>query len=209
MEITSLKTIIRIHKADPIYPGVLMKYLGDRASETISTLGNIDILKLKVVAFFCSVRCPGTLILKTFDYIRSLKDSDMALIGGFHSPMEKECLNILFRGETPIIICLARSLQSARLPKSWTSMIQEGQMLILSPFPDRVKRMSAKTSMLRNEFIAALSDTIFVPYASPGGKTDFFCRNILQWGKHLFTFDAQENAHLISLGVQVLPDCLS
>ena len=209
MEITSLKTIIRIRKADPIYPGVLMKYLGDRASETISTLGNIDILKLKFFAFFCSVRCPGTLILKTFDYIRSLKDSDMAVIGGFHSPMEKECLNILFRGEMPVIICLARSLQSARVPQSWLSMIQEERLLIISPFPDHIRRMSAKTSMLRNEFIAALSDTIFVPYASPGGKTDSFCRKILQWGKPLLTLDAPENSHLISLGVQVLPDCLS
>jgi predicted Rossmann fold nucleotide-binding protein DprA/Smf involved in DNA uptake len=69
--------------------------------------------------------------------------------------------------------------------------------------------MSAKTSLLRNEFIAALADKIFVPYASPGGKTDSFCRKMLQIGKPLFTFDAQENSHLISLGVQVLPDCLS
>jgi hypothetical protein len=33
--------------------------------------------------------------LKTYDLARDLRDADVPVIGGFHTPMEKECLRLL------------------------------------------------------------------------------------------------------------------
>lgn len=196
--------MVMISQSDVCYPKAILEYLGNQAPEIITALGNLDLLKLNKSAFFCSLRCPGNLILQSFNYFRGLKDSGRAIISGFHSPMEKECLNILFQGEAPIIICLARSLNCSCLSKSWNAIIQSGRMLILSPFQDNVRRISAKSALFRNDFIAAISDEIFVPYAAPGSKSEAFCMKILEWGKPLVTFNSPENTHLISCGIQTI-----
>lgn len=43
----------------------------------------------------CSIKCPGNVILKTYDLAGALCDAGVPVIGGFHAPMEKECLDIL------------------------------------------------------------------------------------------------------------------
>lgn len=77
--------------------------------------GDIGILKsYKKLALFCSNKCPGEIIIKTYDFMRTLMDvNDIAVISGFHSPMEQECLNILLNGDVPVIICPARSIKNA------------------------------------------------------------------------------------------------
>ena len=59
---------------------------------------------------FCSARCPGEAILRAYDQAAHWRDTGRAVIGGFHSPMEKECLRILLRGPQPVIVCPARGL---------------------------------------------------------------------------------------------------
>jgi len=56
------------------------------------------------------VQCSGIIILKTFDAIRMLRDKGIVVIGGFHSPMERECLDLLQRGNQPVILCSAKGL---------------------------------------------------------------------------------------------------
>jgi hypothetical protein len=51
------------------------------------------------------VRCSGSIVNKTFDAIRELRDAGIVVVVGFHSPMKKECLNFLLRGEQPVIVC--------------------------------------------------------------------------------------------------------
>ncbi len=77
----------------------------------ISSLGNRDLLTRKKPAFFCSVKCPGDIILKIFDLAQTLRNSDMVVISGFHSPMEQEVRDLLLRSEKPLIVCPARSLE--------------------------------------------------------------------------------------------------
>ena len=63
---------------------------------------------------------------------------------------------------------------------------------------------TSDTARIRNEFVAALADKVFVSYAVPGGKTELFCRKILAWGKPLLTFDSLENAPLFAVGARPL-----
>jgi predicted Rossmann fold nucleotide-binding protein DprA/Smf involved in DNA uptake len=191
-----------IDRSDLRYPSVLRKYLGDQAPECIFAFGDLDILRQRALALFCSVKCPGDLILQTYDLARQLRDGGIAVISGFHSPMEKECLSLLLKGKQPVIWCPAKRLTANRLPKEYAGPISGGQLLMVSPFGERIKRARQDIARFRNEFLAALADQVFVAYAAPGGKTESFCEKVLGWGKSLLTFNSHKNASLIVSGAR-------
>ncbi len=176
--------------------------MGDQAPEHLFTLGNLEILKQRALALFCSVKRPGNLILQTYDLARELRDAGIAVISGFHSPMERECLSLLLRGKQPIIWCPAKRLTVNRLPKEYADPISDGRLLMLSPFGEKVKRARQDIARFRNEFVAALADQVFVVYAAPGGKIESFCKKVLGWGKPLLTFNSPDNASLIVSGAR-------
>jgi hypothetical protein len=90
------------------YPGGLERVFGEQGFPTLSAIGNRDFLSCRPVALFCSIRCPGDVILRTYDVIRNIRDVGIPMIGGFHSLMEKQCLTFLLRGTQPVIVCPAR-----------------------------------------------------------------------------------------------------
>src|SRR5579862_744755 len=78
--------------------------------------GNLLLLSTPEPGMICSSQCPGTIVLKTYDLVRGLRDRGTVMVGGFHSPREKESLSILLRGRQPIIICpLATSTEPTQL----------------------------------------------------------------------------------------------
>ena len=101
---------ILIKASDARYPPQLGRRLSRTAPESLAALGNLDLLALPKTAIFCSARCPGKVILSTYDQAAKWRDTGCCVISGFHSPVEKECLQILLRGSQPVIICPARSL---------------------------------------------------------------------------------------------------
>ncbi len=196
--------ITKLYKGDPSYPIALQKYLDDDVPEIIAVFGDLSILQKKPLALFCSVKCPGHLILKTYDLAQHLRQTRVTVIGGFHTPIEREFLEILLRGSQPIIICPARSIESMRIPNTWRLPMNEGRLLILSPFDQKHHRITTELGTKRNEFIAAIADRIFVAHATPGGKTEQFCRKIARWDKTLLTFDCKENIRLIDMGARTV-----
>jgi predicted Rossmann fold nucleotide-binding protein DprA/Smf involved in DNA uptake len=197
--------VAHIGQDDSQYPPTLGRYLRDRAPQSIAAVGNLDILQHnKTLAFFCSVRCPGSLILQTYDLSQNLRQEDIAVIGGFHSPVESECLTILLRGASPIVICPARSVEGVRVPSEYKQPLEEGRLLLLSPFTENQRRATFQMAFYRNQFVAALADRIFVAYAEPQGKTEAFCREVIAWGKPLYTLTSDANAGLIELGAKLV-----
>jgi predicted Rossmann fold nucleotide-binding protein DprA/Smf involved in DNA uptake len=194
--------IVQFKQADPQYPSSLRTHLANHAPKTITALGNPTILQSKILAFFCSVKCPGHLILKAHDFAQKVKQVDMTVIGGFHSSVERECLRILLCGPQPVIVCPARSLSGMRMRAEYKKPIEEGRLLLLSPFKERQRRNTAETAMERNRFVAALADINFIAHASPNSKTEMFCRELLAWGKPLYTLESDANANLIKLGAK-------
>ena len=194
--------IVSLEQADVAYPGSLPTYLGKKAPKRIYALGNLDIVRKKALGLFCSVKCPGNLILKTYDLTRELRAAGIVVVSGFHSPMEKECLALLLRGKQPVIWCPARRLAATRIPKVYAKLLSDGRLLMLSSFETNVKQATVEIAGLRNDFVVALADRIFVAYAVPGGKTETFCRRIIEWRKPLFTFDSPDNAGLLGIGAR-------
>jgi predicted Rossmann fold nucleotide-binding protein DprA/Smf involved in DNA uptake len=198
-----MKTI-HIHKDQTGYPASLKKYLSEDAPETITAIGNTGILRNKTLAVFSSVKCPGKIILKTYELMRKLRDDGVTVISGFHSPMEQECLNILLRVKQPVIICPARSIEGMRIKKEYRQPIEAGRLLLLSPFSNKDNRISSKSADRRNRFVSALADEILVPYAALKSKTEALCKELLGKGKTVLTFDSCYNKNLYYPGVKML-----
>lgn len=187
-----------IEKSDARYPAGLLNQSG--VPSQLFLIGDAAILKRPAVGLICSVQCPGSVVIKTFDVIRELRDAGIILAGGFHSPMEQECLGFLLRGKQPIIICPARHPSTSRLENSWRSAIEAGRLLILSPFASHLHRTTKANAQARNEFVGALSAAVLVPHASPGGKALATAQRILNRNQPLFTIADDQNQCLIDLG---------
>jgi len=165
-----------------------------------STIGDTAILGNPTFALVCSVSCPGNVVLRAYDLAVALRDTGITVIGGFHSPMEQEILSILLRGTQPIIVCPARGVDGMRVPTALRAGIADGRLLLLSPFTGKQRRATAELADERNRFVAAKATQVFIAHAVPGGKTEGLCREVLSWGKPVYTFDSPSNAHLIAMG---------
>lgn len=192
--------VTRIYEGDSHYPPQLKVCLGEDAPKLLSCIGNIDLLKSGSLALFCSNKCPGNLILKTYDLAQHLRKAETPVISGFHSPVERECLNILLRGNSPIIICPARGLERMRLPMGYQEPLKRNRLLLLSPFSGKAGRADEGPALTRNAIVAALAAKTFVAHAEINSKTEMLCRNIVQWGKSLCTFGDASNSNLLRLG---------
>jgi predicted Rossmann fold nucleotide-binding protein DprA/Smf involved in DNA uptake len=146
----------------------------------LTALGNLELLVLPKTALFCSARCPGSVILPTYDQAAKWRDTGRCVIGGFHSPVEKECLHILLRGDAPVILCPARAMLT-RLPAQWAIAVASGRMLILSAFAATATRITAELAARRNEFVAALADEVFIAHATVGGHLENLIRRRRTW----------------------------
>ena len=196
MDTTNLK------KNDPNYPSALQQHLGKDAPDKITAIGNLDILHKNSTSLFCSAKCPGDLIVKTYDIAQILRNAGMTVISGFHSSMERECLTILLRGAQPIIICSAKSIKNIRINKEYKKPLKDGRLLFLSPFDENQRRISAKRAHYRNLFVAAMSVSVFIAHSEPSSKTEELCRQILSWQKPVYTFESDYNKNLIKMGAR-------
>lgn len=191
--------VVRIERGDPRFP-VVLRELPGQVAPSLATLGNPDLLSRFKLALFCSASSPGSVILHSYDLVQRLRQTDLAALGGFHSPMEREWLAVLLRGPAPVVACPARSIEGMRLPAEHRQPLREGRLLILSCFPDGPDRPTVEMAVARNRFVAALSDAVFVAHAAPGGKTERFCLDILAWGKPLYTLEDPANSNLVGMG---------
>ena len=135
-----------------------------------SYMGDIDLLKQIDFALLCSSKCPGNIIIKTQELAFQWREKGLVVAGGFHSPVEKEVLNVLIKGNQPIVICPARSLQKMRIPKLWRFGINENRMLIITSIHGSNKRPTIELCNQRNEFLLKLSEKAYIPYVDPSGK---------------------------------------
>lgn len=188
-------TVTVIDSTSVDFPASLRTRDGTSVFPSLWAIGNLAILERRLLGFFCSTRCPGEVILQTYDFARALRDAEAPVISGFHSPMEKECLDLLLRGTQPLVICPARSIERMRVPTTWGVPLVENWLLILSPFNVTQRRATADLAEKRNAFVAALANKIFVAYAAPGSKTEQFSLDLLTRGNN-------ENVNLLALGAR-------
>jgi predicted Rossmann fold nucleotide-binding protein DprA/Smf involved in DNA uptake len=206
----SPKTDLQIISPEhPDHPVGLKTCIAFKTAPTLTAIGNLSLLSKPTIALFCSIKCPGDLILKTYDLAQALRDAETSVISGFHTPIEQDCLKILLRGAQPIIQCPARSLHNIRLSPEQKQVIGENRLLLISPFSASYPRVTAELAGKRNDMIGAIAHTIFIAYAAPNSKTLAFAQSLVEAGKSVVTFDNSINSLLqaqgiVGLGIDVI-----
>lgn len=173
------------------------------ASELPAAHGAAAVLGRAPIAVFCSRSCPGDIILKAQDWANARERNSAAVIGGFHTPIERDILRILLREAAPVIIVLARAAQGYRVSPAVKAAVNAGTARIVSPFPATQTRTTAATAETRNRHILTLCGTVMFAHASPGGKTEALAREAVALGLPLQTFDSPANANLVALGATI------
>ena len=189
------------HRSGAGYPPRL-EGLGREAPECISLFGNPAALNQPLIGLLCSRRVPRGMDERVYEWACAARDLRFAVIGGFLSEAERDCLEVLLQGNQPVVVCLARGLHATRIPARWRSPIQRGRLLLLSPFPDTVREVTAATAELRNRVVAALSHRLVVPYASPGGRLLRLVSRAIRDGVPVHAFDHPENRPLLRVGAR-------
>jgi len=196
-------TTATLKGSDHSYPKALLLLSGCSPPPIVYLQGNIALLHHSLLALFCSRRCPGRLIVTAQDWIRSQQYKDSTIIGGFHTPVEKECLRIHIKKQANTIVCPARGLPR-HIPKEMRLAIANGAALYLSFFDPKEKRVTAALAGMRNRYIAAMADSFLFIHAPKGSNTFKLAELALGENKTVWTFEHPSNLTLIKMGANVI-----
>jgi hypothetical protein len=142
-----------------------------------TSLGNTELLKLRKTAFLCSRDIPASVVLKCYDWAIEQRNSSNCVIGGFHSKIEKDVFHYLLAGKQPIIMALARGIKNSIEPEI-KKAIDDGRLLLVTPFAEDVKQITASTAEIRNRFMIELADEVVIGFASKGGMLESMIANV-------------------------------
>lgn len=120
-------------------------------------------------ALLCSKTCPGRKILEAIDLAKLWRSENRAVISGFHTSVEKECLRTFLRGPQHIVICAARGIDPFQLPSDWQTKYQRRELLIISQFAASIRRPTKETAEIRNRLVVDLATNITIIHATHGG----------------------------------------
>ena len=196
---------VSLHRGGANYPGRLLTLLDDQAPARVQVLGDermltqVDGGTLRSLAIVASRSCSDSMKNSCLNLIREISSTGVVLLGGFHSPLEKCCLEAALKANMSIVIWLARSLDRFRLPSSWLRGLISGQLVIVSAQGPGQKRPTVATARFRNRCVAAMSDSVFIIHAKAQGKTEALCHEIASWNKPWFGLDSGLNELLLSI----------
>ena len=137
-------------------------------SDSIFALGDIDIAEHHKTAFLCSRNYPAKAVLPIYDWAKATRENGACVMSGFHSRLERDVLDILLKGNQPVILAAARGLPK-QYPAAVKKAIDDGRLLVTSPFPASVSRITADTSRHRNAFMLSVANRIVIGHMSQAG----------------------------------------
>ena len=148
-----------------------------------------------------SGRVPAGVLLRIHDWAHDWRQHGPIVISGFHSTTEREALDVLLGGQWPAVLVLARGMVK-RLRPELGKAVDDGRLLVVSPFAETVTQAKVETAAQRNRVVCALADTVLVAYADGGSKTLSLVEEVLGWGKPVVTVEHEANGHLMAMGVE-------
>jgi predicted Rossmann fold nucleotide-binding protein DprA/Smf involved in DNA uptake len=179
METHEVVTLTPSHAS---WPAHLNDRLEAAAPAELWAVGKHELLARRKIGLFCSVACPVDLLQTAAGVVHGLRNHDVVVASGFHSPVEKECLRMLLEDHVPTLVGFARGLKNIRVPSAWRRPLKEGRLVVVSAFDDLPRSPTPKSARLRNELIAAMSDEVLILHAAPGGNIARLTEKIDRWG---------------------------
>jgi predicted Rossmann fold nucleotide-binding protein DprA/Smf involved in DNA uptake len=108
-------------------------------------------------------------LLDTLEEIPGWVRAGRVILSGFHSPLEQQVLRSVLRRQGRVVKVLARGMAQYHPPELELEPLEQGRMLVLSAFPERVQRTTRETSLARNRLVLALATDLIIPHISPNG----------------------------------------
>ena len=133
----------------------------------IEYLGNKDLLQLPKIAFLASNTVSSEVVLKCYDWATEMCRQGRCVISGFSSKMEKDVLHFLLKGESPIIMVLARRMYKT-IPAELKEAFEHNRLLIIST--SSAARQSRATARVRNDCVCKLADSVLLVGAMEGNS---------------------------------------
>lgn len=143
----------------------------------VASLGNKELLKLHKTAFLCSRKTPASVVLKCYDWAIEQREKGTCVISGFHSKIEKDVFHYLLAGVQPVIMALARGMKK-KIEPELKAAIDAGRLLVVTPFDNSMKRVTAETAEKRNRFMIEVADEIAIGFASKGGMLERLVKEV-------------------------------
>ena len=130
--------------------------------------GNSHLMGVPKTAFLCSRDISASAVLKCYDWAIEQRERGRCVVSGFQSKIEKDVLHYLIQGSQPLVIVLARGMRK-RLEQELQGALNKNRLLILSPFDDSIRRVTAETAEKRNRMMMKIADEIVFGHISDGG----------------------------------------
>lgn len=123
-------------------------------------LGNMDLLALRKVGFLALRKVNPTSVIPTINWANKVShDPNIAIISGFQSTLEREVLDIAFKGTCGIIYVLNRSLYR-QMPLNLRPAFDSNRILFISLTSEKITRPSAANATIRNHYITDIADSL-------------------------------------------------
>ena len=165
--------------------------------------GNLDIIKkYSVLGVLASGKAPGPVVWESYQFFYALRDANVTIAGGWHSPLEKGILDALIEGNVNVAFFAAKGLKARGFQQKFKLLDRTSRGLMISPFPDSVTKINGTEGpRLRNELLAAISDVLLIPYIKPRGKLFHMLKAESAFLNKTFILNHAENDN-ISLNVR-------
>lgn len=131
----------------------------------METYGNTALLDRRKVGFLAGSKIAALSVLPALDWAAKVaRREDVAVVSGFHSPLERQLLDFLLRGRCGIVCVLARYLYKS-IPTEFAAAHTAGRVLFLSE--EHQGRVTKESALRRNSLVISLSDEIITPTLAP------------------------------------------
>ena len=131
-------------------------------------LGNAAIFSRQKTAFLCSRKAPAAAILAVCKWAEIAAAKGECVMSGFHTTLERDARKILLAGDSPLVWVCARGIVR-NPPAEIRTAINNGRLLVASPFPADIRRPTKKLAHLRNLFILQNAARAVIGHAAKDG----------------------------------------
>jgi len=159
--------------------------ISDWAFERLTALGNLELIRQPLVGVVSSRQCPARLIIAAQDWAKAAREQGLTLVGGFHSPVEQEILRVTLKSSAGVVFCLARGLEGMRLSPELKGALEDGRLLLVSPFGTSARRVDIQKAERRNRLVVGLASRVLAVHATPGGSIQRLVEEIQARGKRV------------------------
>jgi predicted Rossmann fold nucleotide-binding protein DprA/Smf involved in DNA uptake len=142
-----------------------------KEAKMLNYKGNKEILKMKKTGFLCSRTAPEMMVERAYEWAVEKSEEGECAVCGNYSHIERDVFEMLLRGKGSIILVAAWELDTVLRPDI-ARAVQEGRLLIVSPFGTNSPNKSHFSAEIRNKLIVFLSNDLFIAHTEKGGTLE-------------------------------------